>query len=253
MGRVVGKVALVTGAGSGIGRACALTLAREGAQVLVLDCAPTGAATSAAITAAGGQAQLFQGDIGEEAVCTEAVAETMRAFGRLDILVNCAGIYPRYSLADTTTDVLDRLFQINFYGPLFLAKHAIPAMQRGGGGSIINIGSIHGLCGSGDLVAYAATKGALLTLTRTLARTYARDQIRVNYVIPGWVLTEGELATQAQEGHDEAWLRQQGTALPTGRIQLPQDAANAVLFLASDESSQLNAAIINTDGGRTWF
>ncbi len=253
MGRVSGKVALVTGSASGIGQATALTLAREGALIAALDRSSDVAITVGHIQDIGGQALAIHADLRTEAACAEAVATTVHEFDRLDILVNAAGIFPRYALDETDQAVLDLLFSVNFNAPLFLCKHAIPIMQQQGGGSIINVGSIHGLCGGHRLIAYAASKGALLNLTRTLARTYARDRIRVNYLIPGWVLTEGELAIQAQEGHDEAWLRAQGERLPTGRIQLPQDAADAILFLASDESSQVNAAILNTDGGRSFF
>ncbi|MCL5947409.1 MAG: SDR family oxidoreductase [Chloroflexi bacterium] len=253
MGRVSGKVALVTGSASGIGRAAALALAQEGATIAALDRSSNIAITVARIQEIGGHAFAIQADLRTEAACAEAVATTVHEYGRLDILVNAAGIFPRYALNETDQAVLDLLFGVNFNGPLFLCKHTIPIMQQQGGGSIINVGSIHGLCGGRELIAYAASKGALLNLTRTLARSYARDHIRVNYLIPGWVLTEGELAIQAQEGHDEAWLRTQGERLPTGRIQLPEDAADAIVFLASDESSQVNASILNTDGGRSFF
>ena len=252
--RVRGKVALVTGAGTGIGRACAETLAREGARVVIANRnAQNGEETVHRIGVAGGQAAFCQTDVSREADCARAVQTAVELFGRLDVLINNAGIFPRYSLAETTPEVLQEIFAVNFNGAFYCCKHAIPAMERQGGGSIINVGSIHGIEGGARLVAYAASKGALLNLTRTLASAYARQQIRVNYLIPGWVITEGEIRTQANEGHDEQWLRDVGKRLPMGRIQDPQDAANAALFLASDEASQITAAIINTDGGSSVF
>ncbi len=252
--RVQGKVALVTGAGTGIGRACAETLAREGASVVVANRnVANGEETVRRIAEQGGEAVFCRTDVAVEEDCQQAARTAVERFGKLDILINNAGIFPRYSLAQTTPEVLEEILGINLKGPFYCCKHAIPAMERVGGGSIINVGSIHGMHGAPNLVAYAASKGALLNLTKTLARAYAGKQIRVNYLIPGWVITEGEIRTQAKEGHDEQWLHDVGTRLPMGRIQQPQDAANTALFLASDESSQVTAAVINTDGGSSVF
>ena len=248
--RVRGKVAIVTGGGTGIGRAAAETLAREGAAVVVANRnVDSGAETVRRIAEAGGRAVFCRTDVAEEGDCARAVQTALERFGHLDVLVNNAGIFPRYRLEETTPQVLNEIMAVNLNGPLYLCKHAIPAMVQTGGGSVINVGSIHGLRGGANLIAYAASKGALLNLTRTLARAYARQQVRVNYLIPGWVITEGEVVIQAKEGHDEEWLRQAGQRQPMGRHQVPQDAANAILFLASDESSQVTGAILNTDGG----
>ena len=252
--RVAGKVAIVTGAGTGIGRASAETLAREGASVVIANrSAETGEETARRIAEQGGQATFCRTDVAREADCILAVQTAIERYGRLDILVNNAGIFPRYSLAETTPEVLDEIMHTNFGGAFFCCKHAIPAMVQGGGGSIVNVGSLHGLLGSPNLVAYAASKGALLNLTKTLAAAHARQQVRVNYLIPGWVISEGEIRVQAADGHDEQWLEEMGKRMPMGRMQEPQDAANAILFLASDESSQITGAVINTDGGSSVF
>jgi NAD(P)-dependent dehydrogenase (short-subunit alcohol dehydrogenase family) len=248
--RVAGKVAVVTGAGTGIGRATAETLAREGAGVVIANrSAETGEETVRRITDQGGRAYFCRTDVSREGDCARAVQTALDQFGRLDILVNNAGIFPRYRLAETTPEILDEIMHTNFGGAFFCCKYALPLLVAGGGGSIVNVGSLHGLQGSPNLIAYAASKGALLNLTKTLAGAYARHQVRVNYLIPGWVISEGEIRVQTAEGHDEQWLQEMGKRQPMGRLQEPQDAANAILFLASDESSQITGATINTDGG----
>ncbi|HEV7213709.1 MAG TPA: SDR family oxidoreductase, partial [Chloroflexota bacterium] len=190
--RVAGKVAIVTGAGTGIGRATAETLAREGASVVVANrSAETGEETVRRIAADGGQANFCRTDVSVEADCARAVQTAVDRYGRLDILVNNAGIFPRYRLAETTPEILDEIMHTNFGGAFFCCKYAIPVMVTGGGGSIVNVGSLHGLQGSPNLIAYAASKGAMLNLTKTLAGSYARQQVRVNYLIPGWVISEG--------------------------------------------------------------
>lgn len=253
-GRVAGKVAVVTGAGTGIGRACAETLAREGASVVAANRnAANGEETVRRIEAAGGRAVYCRTDVSREEDCAKAARTAVERYGKLDVLINNAGIFPRASLGQTTPELLEEVLGVDLKGPLYMCKHAIPEMEKAGGGSIVNVGSIHGMIGGANLVAYAAAKGGLLNLTRTLARAYASKLIRVNYLIPGWVITEGEIVIQAKEGHDEQWLAEVGKRQPMGRHQVPQDAANAALFLASDESSQVTAAVINTDGGSSVF
>lgn len=248
--RVEGKVAIVTGGGTGIGRACAELLAREGAKVVVAGRSPaTGEETVRRILAAGGEGRFIQTDISREADCIRLVAQSVEAYGRLDVLVNNAAIYPRAALEETTLEFWHQVLATNLDGPFMLCREAVPYMVRGGGGSIINMGSFNGLAGTYNLVAYSVAKGGLLTLTRNVAAAYSQQGIRANYVIPGWVLTDNERVVQSLEGHDAVWLDAQATNQPSGRFSRPEDAAFAVLYLASDESAHVNGTILNTDGG----
>jgi NAD(P)-dependent dehydrogenase (short-subunit alcohol dehydrogenase family) len=172
----------------------------------------------------------------------------METYGRIDGLVNVAGAYPRATLEETTTEFWDWVQAVNLRSAFYCCKHAVPHL-RADGGSIVNIGSLNGIQGLPNLVAYAAAKGGLLALTRTLAGAYAADRIRVNYVIPGWVLTEGEISLQTSRGVAEETLRKAGAALPLGRHQTPLDTAYAVLYLVSDESTQVTGTIMSVDAG----
>lgn len=249
-GRMDGKVAVVTGAAQGIGRGCADLLAREGARVVIGDVrAAEGEAAAAAIRASGGDAFFQQADVVQEGQCATLVDAAVAAYGRLDALVNNAGWFPRAELHETTTELWEQVLDVNLRGPFYCCKHAVPHLRAGGGGSIVNIGSINGIQALPNLVAYGAAKGGLLALTRTLAGALARDRIRVNYVIPGWVLSEGELKLHASRGVSEVELRRAGAALPLGRHQTPQDTAFAVLYLASDESAQVTGTVMHVDAG----
>ena len=248
--RVAGKVAIVTGANAGIGRAAAELLGREGAKVVVASrTAASGEETARAIRDAGGEAIYRRTDVSQEQSCVDLVAETVGRFGRLDVLVNNAAIYPRASLGETTIEFWREIMATNLEGPFVLCREAVPRMIEGGGGSIVNVGSFNGLAGAANLVAYSVAKGGLLTLTRNVAGAYARQNVRVNYLIPGWNITETEKVVQAREGHDAAWLAEVGVRQPGGRFSVPADAAYAILWLASDESIFVNGAIVNTDGG----
>jgi NAD(P)-dependent dehydrogenase (short-subunit alcohol dehydrogenase family) len=248
--RVAGKVAIVTGGGTGIGRAAAELLACEGARVVVANrSAKSGEETVRAIRDAGGEAVFVRTDVAREEDCVRVVAEAVRAFGRLDALVNNAAIYPRGTLAETTVAFWREIMATNLEGPFLLIREAVPRMLANGGGSIVNVGSFNGLGGAPNLVAYSASKGGLLTLTRNVAATWAREGLRCNYLIPGWNITETEKVVQAREGHDAAWLAEAETRQPGGRFSVPLDAAYAILWLASDESVFVNGAIVNTDGG----
>jgi NAD(P)-dependent dehydrogenase (short-subunit alcohol dehydrogenase family) len=249
-GRLNGKVALVTGASSGIGRGCAQRLAAEGASVVLADLeARSGEEAAAQIRRNGGTAHFQTTDVRSESHCQRAVDVAVSQFGGLDILVNNAGIYPRSTLEQTTEGFWDEMMAINLKGPFFLSKHAVPFIRQRGGGSIINTGSVHGLGGASNLFAYSISKGGLLTMTRNLAVALAHDRIRVNYLIPGWVLSQTEIEIQARQGRDENWLKQKGERLPMGRFQTPEDAANIVAFLASDEASMVTGCVLNVDAG----
>ncbi len=249
--RLAGKVAVVTGGGvPGIGRAIAECFAREGARVVVAArTAATGEETVRRIAAAGGEAAFVRTDVGREADCVALVAETVRRFGRLDVLVNNAAIYPRATLLETTLDIWREIMAINLEGPLVLCREAVPRMIASGGGSIVNVGSGNARGGAANLTPYAVSKGGLWTLTRNVAGAFIGDTVRANYLNPGWNHTETERRVQALEGHDAAWLAAAAASSPAGRAADPSDAAYAILWLASDESAFVNGQDISTDGG----
>jgi NAD(P)-dependent dehydrogenase (short-subunit alcohol dehydrogenase family) len=249
MGRVDGKVIIVTGGATGIGRGISELLAREGARVVIANRnRDRGTEAEAAIRAAGGEAVFVPTDVAVEADCRHLVAEAVRQYGRVDGLVNNAGIFPRATLEETTEELWDQIFDVNLKGVFFCCKYAVPELRKAGGGCIVNIGSANSYIGLPHLFAYSVSKGGLITLTRNLANALAEDRIRVNFVNPGWVITEMEIEIQALEGHDEAWLEEAGRNLPLGRHQIPEDAAYAVLYLVSDEATQVSGDLINVDG-----
>ena len=247
-----GKIALVTGASGGVGRGCAVRLAAEGVRVVLIDIDENGGKeTLTKIRAEGGEAAFLLADVSQTQQCERAVQKTVEIFGGLDILVNNAGIFPRAYLEETTEEFYDNMLGINLKGPFFLCKYAVPFLRRRGGGSIINTGSVHGLGGDSRLVAYAVSKGGLLTMTKNLAVGLAKDKIRVNYMIPGWVLSATERRIRREMGQDENWLKDREPRLPMGRFQTPQDSANLVAFLASDDSAMITGCVLNVDAGHS--
>jgi NAD(P)-dependent dehydrogenase (short-subunit alcohol dehydrogenase family) len=249
-GRLAQKVVVITGAAQGIGRGCAEMAAREGGRVVVADLhEKLGRATVNAIHDAGGEAAFVRTDVLSEDSCASLMESTVRAYGRLDALVNNAGAFPRGTLEETTTELWDSVLTLNLRGAFYCCKYAAPHLRAAGGGSIVNIGSIHGIQGAANLVAYAAAKGGLLSMTRTLAGALAKDRIRVNYIIPGWVLTDTELATQARQGVSRTELQRIGESMALGRHQTVEDTAYAVVYLTSDEATQVTGAILNVDAG----
>jgi NAD(P)-dependent dehydrogenase (short-subunit alcohol dehydrogenase family) len=249
-GRVEGKVIVVTGAAQGIGFACARMLAEEGASVVVADMREAeGEAAAARIESEGGKARFIRTDVASESDCCGLMDETARVFGRIDGLLNNAGWFPRGTLEETTTELWEKIQQVNLRGPFYCCKHAVRHLRAAGGGSILNVGSINGIQGLPNLVAYAAAKGGLLAMTRTLAGALAQDRIRVNYLIPGWVLTEGEVALHAKNGVTLEALTKAGESLALGRHQNAEDSAYAAVYLLSDESAQVSGAVLNVDAG----
>lgn len=250
-GRLAGKVAVVTGGGTGIGRGVSEMLARHGARVVLAGRRPGPlTATAAAIAAAGGAALAVPTDVTVAAQVEAMVARACAAWGGIDVLVSNAGVYPRRELADLSEEVWDLTIDVNLKGHYLCVRNVVPAMLRRGGGSIIFIGSVHGYTGGADVLGYAAAKGGLWTMTRNLARTFARQRIRVNYINPGWVASEGEVAHRQERGESLAWLEEQGrTAVPSGRLQTPEDTAHVCLLLASDDATQITATRFNVDGG----
>ncbi len=248
--RLSGKVVIVTGAAQGIGFGCAGLIASEGAAVILSDIQDErGSRAAEKIRSAGGKAHFCHADVKNENDCSALVEQTLKTFGKLDGLVNNAGWFPRGTLESTTTELWDEVLQVNLRGAFYCCKYAVPIMRERGGGSIINLGSICGIQALPNLVAYGAAKGGLLSLTRTLAGALAEHRIRVNYVIPGWVLTEGELALHKAQGRQEESLREEGEKLALGRQQTPLDTAYAVVYLLSDESSQVTGTTLHVDAG----
>jgi NAD(P)-dependent dehydrogenase (short-subunit alcohol dehydrogenase family) len=260
MGRVQGKVALVTGGASGIGRGCAETLAREGAVVVITDVQDDkGQALAAEIVAAGGKASYLHHDTTSEAAWISVIAEIEKRHGQLNVLVNNAGIgigspsITNFELAD-----FRRQQAVNVEGVFLGLKHSIPLMRRSGpGGSIINMSSVAGLKGSSMLPAYCATKGAVLLLSKSVAMecAEAKDGIRVNTVHPGLIETPiWETIAKARDPGANAPIdldAMSTLAVPLGFKGVPQDIANGVLWLASDESRYVTGAELVIDGGMT--
>jgi meso-butanediol dehydrogenase / (S,S)-butanediol dehydrogenase / diacetyl reductase len=249
MGRLEGKVALITGAASGIGAATARLFAQEGARVAIADIRGAAAETTAAkIRDDGGQAIAIETDVTDPAQVQAMVATTLSTYGALHILHSNAGVLIAGSVHDMPQELWDKSIAVNLTGSFLCAKHAIPALQRSGGGSIIITSSSSGLQGEKVSAAYNATKGGLINFTRQLAVDYAKDNIRVNALCPGWIDTP--FNDPIYEG---AGFTKESTykAIPLGRQGTPEEAAYAVLFLASDESSYITGHILLVDGGLT--
>lgn len=250
MGKLTDRVALVTGAASGIGRASAVALAREGAAIMLADIQDMAEAASE-IEVAGSRAVTQRLDVSSEAAWIEAVAAMRQQFGRLDILVNNAGMALGGDI--TTLDLADwkRQIAVNLDGPFLGMKHGLPLMREGGGGSIVNIASTTALVGAGALAAYAATKGAVVTLSKSVARQCAalKDGVRVNTVLPGIVDTPiyGTVKGVPVQGTDP--IAMAASLVPLGRAGSPADIAGAVVYLASDEARYITGADFVIDGG----
>jgi NAD(P)-dependent dehydrogenase (short-subunit alcohol dehydrogenase family) len=245
--RLNGKVALVSGGASGMGQSEALIFAREGAKVVVADVLETeGRQVADKIKAAGGQATFVKLDVGKEAEWDKAVKATLEGFGKLDVLVNNAGISGTFDQDMLSTAAWDKLMEINAKGVFLGMKTAIPVMQRAGGGAIVNISSISGFVGqTGVHMAYNASKGAVRIMTKTAAVQYAKDGIRVNSVHPGMMPPMRSSKTSA----DPVWREKMIKAVPMKREGRVEEVAHAVLFLASDEASYITGTELVVDGG----
>jgi 3(or 17)beta-hydroxysteroid dehydrogenase len=254
MKRMDGKVALVTGAAMGIGRACAELFAAEGAAVVVTDRETTlGTAAVEAIRKAGGQAIFLAHDVTVEAQWSRVVDEARRAFGRLDALVNNAGVARAADVEHETLQSWRDLLAVNLDGVFLGIKHAIPAMRDAGGGSIINLSSIEGLVGDPSLAAYNASKGGVRLLTKSAALYCAKNgtRIRVNSVHPGYIWTPMVQHFTEASGHAEELRRTLEQLHPIGHLGEAMDVAYGVLYLACDESKFVTGAELVIDGGYT--
>jgi NAD(P)-dependent dehydrogenase (short-subunit alcohol dehydrogenase family) len=253
MNRVQGKTCIVTGGAVGIGQACVLRLAEEGASVAIFDRLDgEGQALADGINHEGGNARYWHVDVTREADVARAIDEVAEHFGSVDVLVNNAGISGSTKLTHEISEAeWDQVQAVNVKGVLFCAKHAIPHLRRAGGGSIINLSSIYGLVGAPDLPAYHASKGAVRLMSKTDAMIYAPDRIRVNSVHPGYIWTPMvERQLQASGAADIATAREQvGSLHPLGHMGDVDDIAWGVVYLASDESKFVTGAELVIDGG----
>ena len=256
MGRLAGRVALVSGGASGIGKASAMRLAEEGAKVVVADIdAELGQQTVSAIQDNAGTANFMQLDVTSESQWQECVAATVNVYGGLNILVNNAGIAVGGSILTMTLEDWQRQQAINLDGVFLGVKYAIPAMIESGNGSVINISSVAGIKGSANLAAYNATKGGVRLFTKGVARecSASRWPVRVNSVHPGvietpiWDKMNPELLDTGMNTMDLESMAEQ--VVPTGQLGKPLDIANGVVFLASDESSYMTGTELIIDGG----
>ncbi len=251
MGRLDGKVALITGAASGIGAVAARLFAGEGARVVVADVSDdAGRATVEEIEAAGGQAAYVHADVSNADDARAMVAFAMERFGSLDVLHNNAGVFPAAdgSVTDTDEDVWDLVMRINLKGVYLGCRFGIPAMLEGGGGSIVNVASFVALMGAATpQIAYTSSKGGVLAMTREIAVEFARRGIRANALCPGPI----ETPLMAELLADPDRRQRRLVHIPIGRFGRPDEIANAALFLASDESSFMTGAALVVDGGIT--
>jgi len=250
MSNLTDKVALITGAGGGIGRASAEMFAAAGAAVAVVDLneAP-GQAAVQAIHQNGGQAIFIQADVTRAADCEQAVQETVRAFGGLDILFNNAGIIRRANVIDTTEDEWERVMAVNVKSIFLMSKYAVPVMAAAGGGVIINTGSGWGLTGGKDAVSYCASKGAVVNMTRAMALDHGPQNIRVNCLCPGDTNTDMLRNEARQLGESDTAFLAEAADRPLQRIGQPEDIAQAALYLAGDGSAFVTGTTLVVDGG----
>lgn len=249
--RLGDKTAIITGGASGIGRAAALRFAAEGAKLVIADVnGDGGRETAKLIEQQGGKALFFETNVSDSKQVKDLVSATVEAYGKLDILFNNAGIgNPDVKSVDLDEDEWDRIIDINLKGVFLGIKHAVPELKKAGGGAIINTSSLLGIKGQKFLAAYNASKAGVILLTKNAALEYGRDNIRVNAIAPGVIDTQ---IIEGWKNDERKWpIISRANAL--GRIGSPEEVANAVLFLASEEASFITGATLSVDGGGLTF
>jgi len=249
MSALAGKVSVVTGSTSGIGRGIAEHFAALGSDVVVhgLDRAE-GLETVRRVTATGGRAEYFDGDLTSEEVCRALIRFAVDRYGGLDILVNNAADTGRGDLEHVPVARWDRILAVNLRAPFILLQESIAPMRARGGGSVVNIGSVLAYVGEPKLGAYSVSKGGLMTLTKNAASLLNRDRIRVNQINVGWTLTEGERRVKReQEGKDDGWIAEAIATRPFGRLLAPRDIAYAAAYFASSESECVTGSVLDLE------
>jgi NAD(P)-dependent dehydrogenase (short-subunit alcohol dehydrogenase family) len=250
--RLHGKVSIITGAGSGLGKEMALLFAREGSSVVIAELQEeAGRNVARQIKEEGGEALVFKTDITQASEVEKMVEETLKAYGRIDVLINNAGINPsRTPVHETSEEAWDATLAVNLKGAYLCSKYVLPVMMKQNGGSIIHISSIVGAMGCSDRAAYAASKGGMIGLGRSMAVDYAPYGIRVNTLNPGFVETElTRIYFDKLREQDPQKLDRIIGHHPLGRLGKPEDVAYAALFLASDESPWITGLDMGVDGG----
>jgi NAD(P)-dependent dehydrogenase (short-subunit alcohol dehydrogenase family) len=250
--RVKDKACIVTGAGSGIGRAIAIRFAEEGGKVMCVDLnAESALETRDLIATSGGVAQAHTADVSDPAQVLEFVLAGAAEFGRVDVLVNNAGVNIPGLLHEVTDEVIDKTLNVNVKGAIYACRAVLPFMLEQGAGSIVNISSVNGLVSEPFLSVYSASKGAVVMLTKGVALDYAKKGIRCNAICPGWVDTPINYAHAEMLGGLEKVYASIDSFQPIGRPGTPMEIAHLALFLASDEASFITGSIISADGGMT--
>jgi meso-butanediol dehydrogenase / (S,S)-butanediol dehydrogenase / diacetyl reductase len=250
--RLSGKVAFITGGGTGIGRACALAFAAEGAKVAVAGRRKEPlAAVAREIQLSGGKALAVACDIVDRGAVEAAISSVAQHFGLLNVIVNNAGAVMVGTAEETSDKDWNSVLATNLTGTFHVSRAAIPALRKAGGGSIVNIGSYLGIVGRERRAAYCAAKAGVTGLTRAMALDHARDNIRVNCVCPAIVETEMSLLSLSKAPDPEAARKQRIAELPLGRFGKPEDIALMAVYLASDESSWVTGTVLPIDGGQT--
>jgi NAD(P)-dependent dehydrogenase (short-subunit alcohol dehydrogenase family) len=249
MGRLQDRVAVVTGSGAGMGEGIARLFAEEGGRLVISGRdEKKGQAVAESILKSGGQAMFQRADVTIEADCRALIDTAVKNYSRIDVLVNNVGLSTRGNIEDTTVELWDRLFATNVRGAFICMQQAVRHMKAQGRGTIINIGSVNAYIGEPKLMAYSASKGALMTLTKNTASYLNRYKIRVNQLNVGWTDTPGEHRVKTQEeGRGDNWLQEAVRTRPFGRLLVPQDIALAALYFASDESECITGSVLDME------